>query len=73
MNGDLLKEMGLSPGRVFKKLLDACWDAQLDGLIHTTEEAIALVRRLLEEGIAGENPSSSPEKQVEERKQTDNR
>jgi poly(A) polymerase len=38
--GDDLKAMGLKPGPVFKKLLDALRDEQLEGRIKTREEAI---------------------------------
>lgn len=42
---DLLKT-GISPGPSFGKLLEAVYDAQLEGAIQTKEEALALVARL---------------------------
>ena len=49
LTGDDLKRRGLEPGPHFKTLLDAVHDAQLDGTIHTAEEAWALVERLMGE------------------------
>jgi poly(A) polymerase len=48
LTGDDLKAHGLEPGPVFKRLLDAVREAQLDGTITTTEQATEFVRRLLE-------------------------
>jgi tRNA nucleotidyltransferase (CCA-adding enzyme) len=42
--------MGLEPGPTFKPLLDACYEAQLDGRFGTVEEGLDLVRQLLEVG-----------------------
>jgi poly(A) polymerase len=50
---DLRKELDLKPGPLFKKLLDAVREAQLDGAIQTREQALELVKQLL----AKENPS----------------
>ncbi|HVW77120.1 MAG TPA: CCA tRNA nucleotidyltransferase [Alloacidobacterium sp.] len=36
---------GYRPGPLFKEMLSAAEDAQLEGLIHSTEEGMALVRR----------------------------
>jgi poly(A) polymerase len=47
INGKDLQELGLVPGPRFKELLEIVRDAQLDGLIKTREEALALVRSLL--------------------------
>ena len=44
LNGDDLIQAGYQPGPNFKELLTAVEDAQLDGAIHTKEEALALVR-----------------------------
>lgn len=44
--GDLI-EMGLSPGPIFSKLLRAVEDAQLEGTVHTKEEAKRLVEQLI--------------------------
>jgi poly(A) polymerase len=46
---DLIKELDLQPGPLFKRLLDASREAQLDGIIHTRVEALDLVRRMLQE------------------------
>ena len=46
---DLITTFGLRPGPLFKRLLDAVREAQLDGTIRTREEALDLVRRLLKE------------------------
>jgi len=42
LTGDDLIQAGYKPGPLFKKLLDAVREAQLDGTIRTTEEAWAL-------------------------------
>jgi tRNA nucleotidyltransferase/poly(A) polymerase len=44
LTGDDLREMELSPGPQFKRLLDAVREAQLDGLVTTKEQAMELVR-----------------------------
>ena len=44
LSGDDLKEAGYRPGPAFSKMLEAVEDAQLDGKIHTKEEALELVR-----------------------------
>jgi poly(A) polymerase len=44
ITGDDLIAAGLQPGPLFKELLAAVEDAQLDGAILTKEEALALVR-----------------------------
>lgn len=46
LTGDDLQTLGLSPGPLFKKLLDAVRVGQLDGELATREDAVALVRRL---------------------------
>jgi poly(A) polymerase len=47
LTGHDLTRMGLEPGPLFKKLLDAVREAQLDGAIRTDQEARQLVERLL--------------------------
>ncbi len=47
--GHDLTRMGLEPGPVFKRLLDAVREAQLDGAINNAREARELVERLLNE------------------------
>ncbi len=49
MTGDDLQTLGLSPGPLFKKLLDAVRIAQLDGEVLNQSEAVARVRRLQHE------------------------
>ncbi len=49
ITGEDLLEMGVPQGPIYKMLLDKVREAQLDGTIRTKEEAIAMVRRLLEE------------------------
>jgi poly(A) polymerase len=44
LTGDDLVALGYRPGPRFRAMLDAVWDAQLEGTIRTPEEARALVR-----------------------------
>lgn len=44
LSGDDLKEAGYRPGPAFSQMLEAVEDAQLDGKIHSKEEALDLVR-----------------------------
>jgi poly(A) polymerase len=54
VTGDVLIAMGLKPGPLFKRLLDAVREAQLDGRIRTKEEALGLIRDLTQEwGLSG--------------------
>ena len=50
INGDLLTAHGLKPGPPFKRILDAVYDAQLEGRISSVEDglelAMAMARRL---------------------------
>ena len=46
VTGDDLIALGIEQGPLFKKLLDAVRDAQLEGTIRTKDEAIELVKRL---------------------------
>jgi len=48
LTGHDLARMGLEPGPLFKELLDAVREAQLDGTITTAREALELVNRLIE-------------------------
>ncbi len=45
LTGRELIAAGYRPGPLFKEMLEAAEDAQLDGIVHTAEEAIALVRK----------------------------
>jgi poly(A) polymerase len=49
LTGDDLRAMGLPPGPLYKRLLDAVREAQLDGAMTAKEGAIELVKRLLAE------------------------
>jgi poly(A) polymerase len=49
ISGHDLARLGLKPGPLYKKLLDAVREAQLDGTITTAKQAIELVKRLLKE------------------------
>jgi len=49
LTGHDLARMGQTPGPIFKRLLDAVREAQLDGTISTSREAVALVEKLLAE------------------------
>jgi poly(A) polymerase len=55
---DLLR-MGIPQGPVYSELLEATYDAQLDGNIKTTAEGLTLVQRLLEakKQSAGDSPA----------------
>ena len=48
ITGDDLAALGLQPGPIYKRLLDAVREAQLEGTIQTKEEALEMVRRLVE-------------------------
>ncbi len=48
LTGHDLQRMGLEPGPVYKRLLDAVREAQLDGTIQSPSEALTLVERLRE-------------------------
>jgi poly(A) polymerase len=49
LTGDDLHALGVPQGPVYKRLLDAVREAQLDGTVTTTAQAIELVKRLLAE------------------------
>jgi poly(A) polymerase len=49
ITGDDLRALGIPPGPLYKRLLDAVRAAQLDGTVTAKEQAIELVRRLIEE------------------------
>ncbi len=54
--GHDLTRHGLEPGPLYKRLLDAVREAQLDGTITTLREALELVDRLLKEWGEGRPP-----------------
>ena len=44
LSGEDLKEQGLAPGPLFRRILEAVEEAQLDGRLHTRDEALAFVK-----------------------------
>lgn len=50
INGDLLTSHGLKPGPLFKRILDAVYDAQLEGRVSTQEEALNLAMEMAKTG-----------------------
>jgi poly(A) polymerase len=51
--GEDLMELGVKPAPLYKRVLDRVREAQLDGTIKTREEALELIKRLLEDESAG--------------------
>jgi poly(A) polymerase len=49
LTGHDLARLGLEPGPLFKRLLDAVREAQLDGTIAGKKQALELVAKLLKE------------------------
>lgn len=47
LNGGDLKAMGYKPGPVFRKALDALWQARLDGVVITKDDEIEFVQQYL--------------------------
>jgi poly(A) polymerase len=60
LTGEDLKDLPLEPGPIFKELLDAAREAQLDGTIQTRNEALDLVKRLLAEKSGPSTPDPIP-------------
>ncbi len=52
VSGDDLKEMGFQQGPLFREILQAVEDAQLDGRLASREEALAFVRQNFQAGSA---------------------
>jgi hypothetical protein len=46
LDGDMLAAAGLTPGPLFRRLLDAVYDAQLEGRLGTSQEALTLALSL---------------------------
>ena len=46
LNGDVLMQLGLTPGPIFKRILDAVYDAQLEERVRAPEEAQQLALQL---------------------------
>ena len=61
LTGYDLQRHGLKPSPLFKGLLDAVREAQLDGTVKTKKEALELVDRLLAERERSEGGSTPPE------------
>jgi poly(A) polymerase len=61
VTGADLIALELRPGPLFKRILDAVREAQLDGTITTPEEALAMVNRLLADWAKEGNPPADPE------------
>lgn len=55
LKGEDLKALGLQPGPVFRRALDALRDARLDGRVHTRQEEEALVKERFLGGKAAAN------------------
>lgn len=49
LNGDDLSALGLPPGPAYKQILDAVYDAQLEGQVRDPANAVALARQLINE------------------------
>jgi poly(A) polymerase len=60
LTGHDLARGGLQPGPVYKRLLDAVREAQLEGTVRTTKDARDLVERLLQSDSGPETPVSPP-------------
>jgi poly(A) polymerase len=60
LTGNDLAQQGLKPGPIYKRLMDAVREAQLEGTVKTLDEAQALVGRLLEEWRK-DGPVAAPE------------
>jgi len=50
LDGEMLIAAGLTPGPIFRKLLDAVYDAQLEHRVKDKEEALAMAMRMAGEG-----------------------
>jgi poly(A) polymerase len=50
LGGDMLTAAGLFPGPIFRKLLDAVYDAQLEHRVKDKNEALAMAMRMAGEG-----------------------
>jgi poly(A) polymerase len=48
ITGNELKQLGAIPGPMYKKILDAVREAQLDGTVRSTNEALGLARQMLD-------------------------
>jgi len=46
IDGDILTDLGMKPGPIFKRILNEVYDAQLEGRVATREEAVRLATEL---------------------------
>jgi putative nucleotidyltransferase with HDIG domain len=60
LTGDDLIALGYRPGPDFRKMLTMVEDAQLEGRIHTRDEALAMLREAEDPGIAEEGQYKGP-------------
>jgi tRNA nucleotidyltransferase/poly(A) polymerase len=49
VGGEDLQALNIAPGPIYRRVLDATYRAQLNEVIHTREEALALAKKLLQE------------------------
>ena len=56
VGGDDLVAAGYSPGPQFKEILSAVEDGQLEGRLHSKEQAMRFVRRKFPGGVTGDRP-----------------
>jgi len=61
LTGDDLLGLGFKPGPIFREILDAIEEGQLNGKIQTHEEAVALVRSAFSDRPAGEKAPTRQE------------
>src|SRR5438046_6792091 len=58
VTGDDLKALGIPQGPVYKRLLQAVREAQLDGVVTTTQAGLALVKQLRVSGDGLSEPEA---------------
>ena len=46
LSGDDLKEMGIPPGPVYRRILDRIFEAKLDGEVRTKEDEVMMAHRI---------------------------
>lgn len=54
ITGKDIKNLGVAPGPVFKKALEAVWQARIDNIVHNREEELDFVRQYLARHKEGE-------------------
>jgi tRNA nucleotidyltransferase (CCA-adding enzyme) len=59
LRGRDLKKMGLAPGPIYRKILQAVLDARLNGQVNTKVDEVQFARRHLKKLSIGGNPSQS--------------